>query len=106
MRAQAISRHRRDELQAEDRKDNLFRRSPIQQSSLRQPDAPQQVSKLGVGAERHESLIYLDELHVGVAQFDGLIEPLEGFILQPKLGIVGGGPDRSCAMQSISVEKN
>ncbi len=60
MRAQAISRHRRDELQAEDRKDNLFRCSPVQQRSPRQADAPQQVSKPGVGAERHESLIYLD----------------------------------------------
>src|SRR5438132_13263255 len=73
-----------DELQAEDRKDNLFHCSPVQQRSLRQADAPLQVSKPGIGAERHESLIYLDELHVWVAQFDGLIEPLEGFILQPK----------------------
>src|SRR5712664_4146486 len=98
-----------DELQAEDGKDNLFHCSPVQQRSVRQADAPQQVSKPGVGAERHESLVYLDELHVEAAQFDGLIEPLEGFVVQPKLGIVGGGPDRSrarCNVQHISVEKN
>src|SRR5438445_5728152 len=89
--------------------DNLLHCSPVQQRSIRQADAPQQVSKPGVGAERHESLIDLNELHVGFAQFDGLTEPLEGVILQPKLGIVGGGPDRSrsrCNVQSISVEKN
>src|SRR6266849_10350559 len=95
-----------DDLRSEVYEENLFHCSPVQQRSLRQADAPQQVPKPGVGAERHESLIYVNELHVGVAQFDGLIEPLEGFILQPKLGIVCGGPDQSCAMQSISVEKN
>jgi hypothetical protein len=55
--------------------------------TLSQPDAPNEVSESGIGAQRIHSWIDLEPAHMFTTHFNGFLEPLERQILLSEAGV-------------------